>query len=113
MPGPVVEFIRALLSSYMFSHEQYTIDIYIQRTTKLLTSIIKSFVTLKVLIQNERTRWFTTQTLRSASGQNIEVGYSPSLLLLWTLDVGVHVSRHLKQELIWVTDKWLWVISII
>ena len=25
--------------------------------------------------------------------------------------VGIRVSRHLKEELAWPTDKWLWVIS--
>ena len=25
--------------------------------------------------------------------------------------VNVHVLRHLKEELAWVIDKWLWVIS--
>ena len=25
--------------------------------------------------------------------------------------MSVHISRHLKEELAWVTDKWLWVIS--
>ena len=54
------------------------IDIYTQRTTKLFTPIIKSFVALKVLIQNERTRWFMAQTLHNAFVQGIvRVGYSP------------------------------------
>ena len=40
----------------------------------------------KVLIQNGRARWFTMQTLYSAFVQAIvRVGYSSSLLLLWTL----------------------------
>ena len=25
--------------------------------------------------------------------------------------VGIHVSRHLKEELAWAIDKWLWIIS--
>ena len=37
------------------SHKGYNINIYTQRTTKLLTPIIKPFASLKVLIQNERT----------------------------------------------------------
>ena len=37
-----------------------------QRTTKLLTPIIKSFDTLKVLIQNEIIQWFMVQALRHA-----------------------------------------------
>ena len=50
------------------------------RTTKLFTPIIKSFVALKVLIQSERTRWFTAGTLRSAFVQGIvRVGYLLSL----------------------------------
>ena len=70
------------------SPEWYSIDIYIQWTTKLLTPIIKSFVTPKVLIQNERVRWFTVSTLCSAFAQGIaRVGYSPSFLLLWTLGI--------------------------
>ena len=70
------------------SHERYNIDIYIQRTTKLLTPIIKSFARPKVLIQNERTWWFMSWTLCSMFVQGIMRNrYSPSLLLLWTLDV--------------------------
>ena len=75
-----IKFIQVFLATYTSSHERYNIDIYIQRTTKLLTHIIKSFVTLKMLIQNERTRWFTAQTLCSAFVQGIvRVRYSPSL----------------------------------
>ena len=52
-------------------------------STMLLTPIDAPLVSLKVLIQNERTRWFTDRTLRSAFVQGIvRVGYSPSLLLL-------------------------------
>ena len=52
-------------------------------STTLLTPINVPLVSLKVLIQNERTRWFTDGTLRSAFVQGIvRVGYSPSLLLL-------------------------------
>ena len=31
------------------------------------------------------------------------------------IDIGVHVSSHLKEELAcnWAVDKWLWVISTI
>ena len=49
----------------------------------MLTPIIKSFVTLKVLIQSERTQWFTVSTLRSAFVQGIvRVGYSlPSFIM--------------------------------
>ena len=75
---PAVEFTQAFLAGYTSLHEWYDIDIYTQRTTKLFTPIIKSFVALKVLIQNERTRWFTARTLRSAFVQGIvRVGYSP------------------------------------
>ena len=42
---------EAFLAGYTSLHEQYDIDIYTQRTTKLLTLIIKSFVALKVLIK--------------------------------------------------------------
>ena len=58
--------------------ERYDIDIYTQRTTKLFTPIIESFVALKVLIENKRTQWFTARTLRSAFVQGtVRVGYSP------------------------------------
>ena len=83
---PAIKLIQAFLVGYTSSHEWYDIDIYTQRTTNLLTPIIKSFVALKMLIQNERTRWFTAQTLCSTFVQGIvRVGYS-LLLLLWTLD---------------------------
>ena len=62
------------------------IDIYLvssMPSTTLLTPINALLVSLKVLIQNERTRWFTDGTLHSAFVQGIvRVGYSPSLLLL-------------------------------
>ena len=65
------------LAGYTSSHEQYYINIYAQRTTKLSTPMIKSFVTLKMLIQNERTWWFTVWTLRSTFAQGIvRVGYT-------------------------------------
>ena len=52
-------------------------------STTLLTPISKSLVSLEVLIQNKRTRWFTDETLRSAFVQGIvRVGYSLFLLLL-------------------------------
>ena len=52
-------------------------------STTLLTPINAALVSLKVLIQNERTRWFLDETLRSVFVQGIvRVGYSPSLLLL-------------------------------
>ena len=82
-----VEFIQAILTGYTSSPEQDDIDIYAQRTTKLLTPIIKSFVYLNMLIQNERTRWFMMWTSCSAFIQGIvRVGYPPCLLLLWILD---------------------------
>ena len=75
---PAVEFTQAFLAGCTSYHGRYDIDIYTQRTTKLFTPIIKSFVALKVLIQNERTRWFTVRTLRSAFVQGIvRDRYSP------------------------------------
>ena len=68
---PATKFIQAFLPGYTSSHEQYDIDIYTRRTTKLLTQIIKSFVTLKVLIQNERTQWVTMQSLCTTFVQGI------------------------------------------
>ena len=41
---------EVLLAGYTSLHEQYDIDIYTQKTTKLFIPIIKSFVALKVLI---------------------------------------------------------------
>ena len=62
------------------------INIYLVSTmpsTMLLTPLNTPLVSLKVSIQNERTRWFTDGTLRSAFVQDIvRVEYSPSLLLL-------------------------------
>ena len=52
------QITQVFLAGYTFLHEGYDINIYTQRTTKLFTPIIKSFVALKVLIQNKRTRWF-------------------------------------------------------
>ena len=59
-------FTEAFLVGYTSLHEQYGIGIYTQRTTKLFTPIMKSFVALKMLIQNVRTRWFTVRTLHCA-----------------------------------------------
>ena len=73
-----VKFTEAFLAGYTSLHEWYDNDIYTQRTAKLFTPIIKAFGALKVLIQNERTRWFTVRTLRSAFVQGIvRAGYSP------------------------------------
>ena len=70
--------------------ERYDIDIYTQRTTKLFTPIIKSFVALKVLIQNERTQWFTARTLCSAFVQGtVRVGYSPLFFYYQLLSVPI------------------------
>ena len=77
----VGEFIRAFVAVNISSHENYDIDIYKERTTKLLTPIIGSLVIWKVLIQNKNIQWFMARTLRSAFVQGIvRVGYSPSLL---------------------------------
>ena len=63
---PCFKFILAFLAGSTSLHEWYIIDIYIWRTTKLLTPIIKSFFTLKVLIQTERFRWFMVRSLHTA-----------------------------------------------
>ena len=52
------------------SHTHIYIYIY-AKNYKALTPIIKSFVTLKVLIQNERTRWFMGKIIHSALVQDI------------------------------------------
>ena len=75
---PLNLLTEAFLASYTFLHELFDIDTYAQRTTKLFTPIIKSFVALKVSIYNERTQWFTVQNLHSAFIQGtVRVGYSP------------------------------------
>ena len=84
---PGVKFIGARPVVNMLTGVNNTnIDIYFVSTipsTTLLTPINALLVSLKVLIQNERTRWFTDGILRSAFVQGIvRVGYSPSLLLL-------------------------------
>ena len=75
------------MSHYQLADMNNTdIDIYLVFTmpsTTLLTPINKSLVSLKVLIQSERTQWFTDQTLRSVFVQGIvRFGYYPLLLLL-------------------------------
>ena len=83
MTSVSVKFIRVFLAGYTASHKRYNTDIYIRKTKTLLTPIIKPFITLKVLIQNERTQWFMARTLCSAFVQGIvRFGYSPSLILL-------------------------------
>ena len=78
-----VKLISVFLAGSPLSHEQYIIDIYIHRTTKLLTPINKSFVSMQVLTQNKIIQQFTAQTLHSALEKAIvRVGHSPYLLLL-------------------------------
>ena len=85
---PPIKFTQVFLTGYTSLHEQYGIDIYKQRTTKLSTPITKSFVVLKMLIQNERTRSFTAQTLHSVFVLGIvRVGYPLPFPLLWTLSI--------------------------
>ena len=49
------------------------------KNSKAVYTYHQIFFALKVLIQNERTRWFTVRTLCSAFVQGIVgVGYSPS-----------------------------------
>ena len=79
---PAVKFIQTFLADCTFSYEQYN---NIQRTTKLLTPIIKLSVTPKVLIQNEKPWWFMVLTLCNAFVQGIVRIRYPSILLLWTL----------------------------
>ena len=82
---PAVKFIPAFLTGYTSSHERY-INIYTQRTTQLLTLSSLLLVTLEVIIQNKKIWWFMSPTLHGAFVQGIvRVGYSPSLLLLWTI----------------------------
>ena len=37
--------------------------------------------------------------------------HSASLIKVGAACVGIHISRRLKGELAWATDKWLWVIN--
>ena len=37
--------------------------------------------------------------------------WSDSVINVGMAYVGIHVSRHLKEELAWAIDKWLWIIS--
>ena len=65
-------------------------------STTLLAPVNES---LKVLIQNERTQWFTDQTLRRAFVQGIvRNGCSPSLLLLKTLDTSYFLVESTCRE---------------
>ena len=83
---PAIEFTHwrgGFLAGYTSLHERY-INICTQRTIKLFTPIIKSFVALKVWIQNERTRWFTARPLISVFVQVIWE-LDTLLSLLWTL----------------------------
>ena len=36
---------------------------------------------------------------------------STSIIKVSVAYVGVHISRHSKEELAWALDKWLWVIG--
>ena len=77
---PLNIFKCFLLVTLPYMNDIISISIYVQRTTKLLSPVIKYFLTLKVLMHNEKTQWFTVRTLCSTFVQG--VGYSPSLLLL-------------------------------
>ena len=39
--------------------------------------------------------------------------WSTSVIKVGVVDVGVHISNHIKEELAWAVDKWLRVISAI
>ena len=61
-------------------HMNDIILISVHENYKAVNNYHQIFVTLKVLMQNERTQWLTAQTLCSAFVQSIvRVGYSPSL----------------------------------
>ena len=96
---------RFLLVTLPYMNDMIS-NIYTQRTTKLFTPIIKSFVALKVLIQNERTRWFTARTLRSAFVQGIvRVGYSPLFFYYELLVVAIVIFKLLLKISILVGHK--------
>ena len=56
-----------LLVTLPYMNDIISISIY----EELLSPIIKYFVTLKVLMQNERTQWFMVRTLCSTFLQDI------------------------------------------
>ena len=39
--------------------------------------------------------------------------WSASVIKVGVVDVGVHISSHVKEELTCSVDKWLWIISSI
>ena len=82
-----------LLKCFLLVTLPYVNDIYAQRTTKLFTSIIKSFVTLKVVYGMNFTHCMCTGYCES--------WILSSLLLLWTLGV-IHSSvQTMKNRLTW------------
>ena len=85
---PSVELLKHfLLVALPYMNDMISISIHEELQNCLHLCIIKSFVSLKVLIQSERTRWFMVWTLCSTFVQGIvRVKYSPYFLLLWTLD---------------------------
>ena len=83
---PLNSFKCFLLVTLPCMNDMISISIYKELQSCLHLSL-SFFVALKVLIQNQRTRWFMAQTLHSAFVQGIvRVGYSLSFPLLWTLD---------------------------
>ena len=85
----VFEFIWVFLAGYTSSCEWYDIDICsYMKNYKAVSTCHQTFVILKVLKHNKRTQCFMARTLYSVFVQGtVRVGYSPSLLLLWTLGI--------------------------
>ena len=84
-----IEFIRMFLAGYTFSHQPQILSSIIDtipisiciKITKLLTPIIKTLVTLIVLIQIREPNGLQCFCNTFVQG-TVRVGYSPSLLLL-------------------------------
>ena len=94
------------LAGYTSLYKRYAIDIYIQRTTKLFTPIIKFFVVMIVLIQNERTQWCTERTLCRAFVQGIvRDGYSPLFFYYELLLILMAKNVYLIESVIKIITK--------
>ena len=77
-PSNLLKCFLLIILPYMNDMISISIHKGLQSCLHLSSSL--AFVALKVLIQNERTRWFMVQTLRSAFVRGIvRVGYSPPL----------------------------------
>ena len=79
---PLNSFNHFWLVTLPHMNDVHNIIVFIWRATKLLTPIIKSLATLKVLILNKNSMVYGVNFMQK---RIVRVRYSPSLLLLWTL----------------------------